>query len=57
MESEITEDIGEEVIGMLKELAVILDKIKREKENVKMCPFAYGCEYRTDKLGGRNGGK
>jgi len=50
MEEKLIEDFGEEIIAQLKELNLILDKIKEEKENSQECPFAHSCKYRISKL-------
>jgi hypothetical protein len=50
MEEKISYDIGEEIISKLKELNLILQKIKQEKKNAKECPFAHSCKYRISKL-------
>ena len=47
MEEKISEDIGEEIISKLKELNLILGKIKQD---AKECPFAHSCGYRLSKL-------
>jgi len=49
MYTTFSEDIGEEIISKLKELNLILDKIKLERENAKECPFAHSCKYRISK--------
>ena len=50
MDKQIAEDIGEEIISKLKELNLILEKIKQERENAKECPFAHSCRYRISEL-------
>lgn len=50
MEKQISEDIGEEIISKLKELNLILEKIKQERQDAKECPFAHSCEHRVSKL-------
>jgi hypothetical protein len=47
MEKQISKDIGEEIISKLKELNLVLEKIKQD---AKECPFAHSCEYRISKL-------
>ncbi len=42
METQYSEDIGEEIISKLKELMSILEKIKRERENAQECTYTSG---------------
>jgi hypothetical protein len=46
MEEKYSKDIGEQIISKLKELTLILEKIKQERENAKECPFAHSCRNR-----------
>jgi len=46
MNEKYSEDLGEQVISMLKELNLILEKLKQERKNAKECPSASGCRDR-----------
>ena len=41
MKIQVQEDIGEEIISKLKELAKILEQIMQEAKNGQECTFAY----------------
>ena len=44
--TEYSEDIGEQIISKLRELNIILEKLKQERKNAKECPFASSCRNR-----------
>lgn len=46
MEGMLAKDIGAEIILKLKELCIILDKIKRERENAKELTLTCRCRNR-----------
>ncbi|MFA5020411.1 MAG: hypothetical protein WC533_04930 [Candidatus Pacearchaeota archaeon] len=47
MNEKYSEDIGEQIISKLKELTLILEKIKQERDNDKKRPHSSSCGNRV----------